>query len=42
MVPLTTEGHPDPEEAKQDHTITLPPPCLTGGVMFFYEMLCKT
>ncbi len=28
-------SHPGPEAAKQPQTITLPPPCLTVGMMFF-------
>lgn len=27
-----TAGHPGPEAAKQPQIITLPPPCLTGGI----------
>ncbi len=33
-------SRPGPEDAKQPQTITLPPPCLTVGMLFFYEMLC--
>ncbi len=40
MVPSIMASHPGPEAAKQTQTITLPPPCLTVGMMFFYEMLC--
>ncbi len=34
MVPSITASHPGPEAAKQPQTITLPPPCLTAGMMF--------
>ncbi len=34
MVPSIMSSHPDPEAAKQPQTITLPPPCLTVGMMF--------
>ncbi len=34
MVPSITASHPGPEAAKQPQTITLPPPCLTAGIMF--------
>ncbi len=39
MVPSIMAIHPGPEAAKQPQTITLPPPCLMVGMMFFYEML---
>ncbi len=40
MVPSIMASHPGPEAAKQPQTITLPPQCLTVGLMFFYEILC--
>ncbi len=35
MVPSIMASHPGPEAAKQPQTITLPPPWLTVGMMFF-------
>lgn len=35
MVPLITMSHPDPKTAKEPQTMTLPPPCLTVGIMLF-------
>ncbi len=35
MVPPIMASRPGPEAAKQPQTITLPPPCLTAGMMFF-------
>ncbi len=35
MVPSIMASRPGPEAAKQPQTITLPPPCLTVGMMFF-------
>ncbi len=35
MVPSIMAIHPGPDAAKQPQTITLPPPCLTVGMMFF-------
>ncbi len=40
MVQSSMASHPGPEAAKQPQTITIPPPCLTVRIMFFYEMLC--
>ncbi len=37
MVSLIMASHPGPEDVKQPQTITLPPPCLTVGMIFFYE-----
>ena len=34
MVPSIMASRPGPEAAKQPQTITLPPPCLTVGMMF--------
>ncbi len=34
MVPSIMASHPGPEAAMQPQTITLPPPCLTVGMMF--------
>ncbi len=35
MVPSIMASRPGPEAAKQPHAITLSPPCLTVGMMFF-------
>ncbi len=40
MVPSIMASHPGPETAKQPQTITLPPPCLTVGMMFFFMKCC--
>lgn len=35
MFPSVMASYPGTEAAKQPHTIILPPPCLTVGMMFF-------